>query len=147
MKVQRFVVGLVLALVAALVPLTMSAPAGAVSTGPTVTYHDTTPRWVGEEAAIHVGGTASVSTDWSWWNGGWTVRFNWSETRQMARGFSYCTVIATLAAPWAVGAALAAACGVMWIVADWAVGQGRCIKAFVPVSLLNPSISTWGCSH
>ena len=50
---------------------------------------------------IHTpGGPVNSTVDWQWLYGRWQIRFNWAETRQMSRGFSYCNVIAAIIPHW-----------------------------------------------
>lgn len=90
---------------------------------------------VGQRGSILNGTTQSLSTDWSWWHGGWTVKFNRTETNRMAFAFGACTTVvgAFLPAPWAIG--LYAICGAVAIAAGWASVNGKCLTAWVPLSL------------
>jgi hypothetical protein len=106
------------------------------------------PKWVSrpDTTRVDLPGTSNANVDWQWLRGGWEVKFNWAETRQMSRGFSYCTAIAALL-PTGITQAVAAACGLLWIIADIGVSRGDCVKIFVPISLINTSVGYWSCSH
>lgn len=148
----------VAAMVAALAFSTLVVPAQAAPVLPAAAdraadrspghYRTTVPVWVSRSSTVTVPvriATSNVNVDWQWLRGGWVVKFNWAETRQMSRGFGYCTAIASLASPTVVAAALAAGCSIMWVVADVAVNKRQCIQAFVPVSLINSQLSFWRC--
>ncbi len=112
---------------------------------PPVVYRTSIPKWAhGDGAQRTASSIHTANVDWQWLKAGWEIKFNWAETRQMARGFSYCTVIAALL-PTGISQAVAAACGVLWIFADSARQKGKCVKIFVPLSLVGPTIGTWSC--
>jgi hypothetical protein len=99
-------------------------------------------------AQIHVhtpGGPVNSTVDWQWLYGRWQIRFNWAETRQMSRGFSYCNVIAGLVPHW-TARVVSAACGILWVFADSAVSQRKCVEAYVSINIGNPiSFGKWNC--
>jgi hypothetical protein len=99
-------------------------------------------------AQIHVhtpGGPVNSTVDWQWLYGRWQIRFNWAETRQMSRGFSYCNVIAGLVPHW-TARVVSAACGILWVFADSAVNQRKCVEAYVSINVGNPiSFGKWNC--
>jgi hypothetical protein len=99
-------------------------------------------------AQIHIrlpGGPANSTVDWQWLYGRWQIRFNWAETRQMSRGLSYCQVIASLIPHW-TAKVVAAACGILWVFADSAVNQRKCVEAYVSIAPTNPiSFGRWNC--
>ena len=101
-----------------------------------------------QPAQIHVhapGGPVNSTVDWQWLYGRWQIRFNWAETRQMSRGFSYCNMIAAIIPHW-TARIVAAACGILWIFADSAVAQGKCVEAYVSIAPINPvSFGKWNC--
>ncbi len=107
-----------------------------------VVYRTSTPQW----AAARAKPSPNANVDWQWLKAGWEIKFNWAETRQMSRGFSYCTAIAALL-PTGISQGIAAVCGILWIFADNAVAKGKCVKVFLPLSLVNPTPGTWSCSH
>ena len=113
-----------------------------------VAFQTFSPQWVGRPGTVTVPlpATSNASVDWQWLRGGWEVKFNWAESRQMSRGFSYCTAIAALL-PTGITQAVAASCGLLWIMADIGVANGKCVKIFVPISLINTSIGYWSCQH
>ncbi len=104
----------------------------------------TTPK--PDPIRIHVpGGPDSSSVDWQWLYGRWQIRFNWAETRQMSRGFSYCTAIAGLVPHW-TSRVVTGACGLLWILADSAVAARKCVEAYVSINVGNPiSFGRWNC--
>jgi hypothetical protein len=98
-------------------------------------------------AHIHLisDGPASSTVDWQWLYGRWQIRFNWAETRQMSRGTSYCNVIAGLIPHW-TARVVSAACGILWVLADSAVNQRKCVEAYVSIAPTNPiSFGKWNC--
>lgn len=140
----------VLAALALMVPLlftTTTAEAAPARTHvPTVVKRDTAPRAAQSPVAVHLNNGAMANVDFQFWRGGWDVRFNWAETRQMSRGFSYCTAITALL-PSVISRAASAACGVMWIYADVVTSRGDCVALWIPLSLINPTIYSWNCPH
>ena len=135
-----------------------AAPAPAADASPRTTpapsaqgrasFHTSSPAWVGRRgtATVPLPQPSNANVDWQWLRGGWEVKFNWAESRQMSRGFSYCTAIAALL-PTGITQAVAASCGLLWIMADIGVANGKCVKIFVPLSLINTSIGYWSCHH
>ena len=101
-----------------------------------------------EPAQIHInasGGPVSSTVDWQWLYGRWQIRFNWAETRQMSRGSSYCNVIAGLIPHW-TARVVSAACGILWVFADSAVNQQKCVEVYVSIAPTNPiSFGKWNC--
>ena len=99
-------------------------------------------------AQYHVheaGGPVSSTVDWQWLYGRWQIRFNWAETRQMSRGLSYCNVIAAVIPHW-TARVVSAACGILWIFADSAVSQRKCVEVYVSIAPTNPiSFGKWNC--
>ena len=95
---------------------------------------------------IHTpGGPVNSTVDWQWLYGRWQIRFNWAETRQMSRGFSYCNVIAGIIPHW-TSRVVAAACGILWVFADAAVSQRKCVEVYVSIAPTNPvSFGKWNC--
>ena len=98
-------------------------------------------------AQIHVhtpGGPVNSTVDWQWLYGRWQIRFNWAETRQMSRG-CYCNVIAGLMPHW-TARVVSGACGILWVFADSAVNQRKCVEAYVSINVGNPiSFGKWNC--
>ena len=99
-------------------------------------------------AQIHIhtpGGPVNATVDWQWLYGRWQIRFNWAETRQMSRGFSYCNVIAGIIPHW-TSRVVSAACGILWVFADSAVNKRKCVEVYVSVAPTNPiSFGKWNC--
>jgi hypothetical protein len=153
MHINRSVIlALVLGVVVA---LGMPAQAIASDTGATVTKRTTTPSWVSKPSTVTVitaprlaarTGATDFNVDFKFWSGGWQIKFNWYETKKMARGFSYCTAVTGLL-PSLLSRVVGATCGILWILSDIYMGRGDCARVWVPVSLINPSISSWNCSH
>jgi len=108
------------------------------------------PKWVSRHrpAQIHInapGGPVYSTVDWQWLYGRWQIRFNWAETRQMSRGFSYCNLIAGLIPHW-TARVVSGACGALWVFADVAVNQRKCVEAYVSIAPTNPiSFGKWDC--
>jgi hypothetical protein len=99
-------------------------------------------------ARVHVhaeGGPVSSTVDWEWLYGRWKIRFNWAETRQMSRGLSYCNVIAALIPHWSARI-VSASCGILWVFADVAVSQRKCVEVYVSIAPTNPiNFGKWNC--
>jgi hypothetical protein len=99
-------------------------------------------------ARVHVhaeGGQVSSTVEWEWLYGRWKIRFNWAETRQMSRGLSYCNVIAALIPHWSARI-VSASCGILWVFADVAVSQRKCVEVYVSIAPTNPiSFGKWNC--
>ena len=99
-------------------------------------------------AQFHVheaGGPVSSTVDWQWLYGRWQIRFNWAETRQMSRGLSYCNVVAALIPHW-TARVVSASCGILWVFADAAVSQRKCVEVYVSIAPTNPvSFGKWNC--
>lgn len=106
----------------------------------------------GTTSSYHLGGrpgTSDFTHDWSWWKGGWTLKFNWAETRIMDNGAEGCAAIAAIVALWygPVGAAMGASCGALWLVAAAYTAVGKCPVIFIPISLISTQVSAWNCPH
>ena len=138
------IAGALLALFAAFV--FTSPPAYANERG-THQHHSHPQAQQGRESRIHGTRSSARSTvDWQWLYGRWVIKFNWAETRQMARGTDYCVTIAGLASlAWPAMGVLLAACSVIWVVANGAKDLGKCVKVTIPISLVNPIVGTWSC--
>jgi hypothetical protein len=116
---------------------------------------DSAPAWVHKSSSqtFYVGKTALpavyYTTDWSWWKGGWTVKFNWRETKKMSYGFAYCMTVATTVSLLAgrLGTVIGASCGFLWLYAEYVKSRGDCVKVFVPVSLYQVTAGKWDCPH
>lgn len=131
-------------------PAPASAGPLAAGTATTATVAHAAPS--GTTSSYHIGrpgGTTNFTHDWSWWSGGWTLRFNWAETRIMDNGAEGCAAIAAIVASWSgpIGGVMGAMCGSLWLVAKAYQAVGKCPQLFVPVSLIHTSISAWNCPH
>lgn len=126
-------------------PGAASAPERHITTAKVV-KHEAAPNWVSSPNAVHVDNTDSVNVDFKFWSGGWEIKWNWTETKYISRGFGYCAAAAA-ALGWGLSTVVAASCGIGWIIADIAVSNGKCLRAWVPVSLISTSFGYWGCSH
>jgi hypothetical protein len=68
-----------------------------------------------------------------------------STVRQMSRGLSYCNVIAALIPHWSARI-VSASCGILWVFADVAVSQRKCVEVYVSIAPTNPiSFGKWNC--
>ena len=91
------------------------------------------------------GGPVNSTVDWEWLYGRWKIRFNWAETRQMSRGFSYCNLITAIIPHWSARI-ISGVCGILWVFADSAVNQRKCVEVYVSIAPTSPvSFGKWNC--
>lgn len=155
-KFHRFILGFILAVVAALIPvLGTTSPAQAVGTGdeptsvhktvqPKTVWHQTAPPWVHSPAAQSAGTTSSVNVDWQWLKGGWVIKFSHSETVYIAIGLATCDSFFSRFSHPALKV-LSLACLLLTAVSGVYLARGQCLTIFVPVSLINPQIYGRNC--
>ena len=111
-----------------------------------VVQRTTVPKWVSgsNTTQVKLPGTSNVSVDWQWLKGGWEIKFSKSETITIAAGAGACsTLLSKFGHP--VFKVLSAGCGLLAVYAGYVRAKGRCLSAWVPVSLFTFSVGSWGC--
>jgi hypothetical protein len=126
--------------------LSSRAPADRSAPRAKVVYRTTVPKWVGRPGAqqVQLPGTSNVSVDWQWLRGGWEVKFSKTETIIIGISAGACdSFLGRFSHP--VLKVLSLSCLALTVLSGIYLARGQCVTAWVPVSLINPTIYGRNC--